>query len=221
MLERGTYSIIHPDVHIGKDTIIRDGAKLGIKPMKAPSSKRGIPKFLDPLYIGDNCRIGVDAIIYLGTRIGANTMIADQASIREEVKIGEGCIIGRQVVIEPNTVIGDRVRIASNCCLTTDMVIEDDVFMGVGVITANDNTMGRQKNPVYRGAHIKKGARIGSGVVLMPGVVIGEEAVVAAGSVVWYDVPDGVIVAGHPAEIVSDALKLDEIQRAIKEGYFG
>ena len=152
--------------------------------------------------------------------IGDRTMVADQARIREQVTIGDECIIGGQVVVEPNTVLGDRVRIASNCCLTTDMVIEDDVFFGVGVITANDNTMGRMKSPVYKGAHIKKRARIGSNATLLPAITIGEDAVVAAGSNVTKDVGDGMVVMGNPAVTVYEAGRLDEIQKLISEGGF-
>ena len=36
----------------------------------------------------------------------------------------------------------------------------------------------------------------------MPGVTIGENAVVAGGSVVTKDVPDNVVVAGVPARVV-------------------
>ena len=51
---------------------------------------------------------------------------------------------------------------------------------------------------------MKKGSRIGAGAVILPGVVIGEEGVVAAGSVVTRDVPPRVIVAGTPARHFRD-----------------
>lgn len=43
---------------------------------------------------------------------------------------------------------------------------------------------------------------IGSGVLIMPGVTIGNNVLVAAGSVVTKSIPDGIVVAGNPAKPV-------------------
>lgn len=51
---------------------------------------------------------------------------------------------------------------------------------------------------------IKKGAWIGSGSIILGGVTIGEDAAVAAGSVVTKDVPDRTIVAGNPAKMLKE-----------------
>jgi maltose O-acetyltransferase len=40
---------------------------------------------------------------------------------------------------------------------------------------------------------------IGGGAIILPGVTIGDDAIVAAGSVVTRDVPPGATVAGNPA----------------------
>jgi maltose O-acetyltransferase len=57
---------------------------------------------------------------------------------------------------------------------------------------------------------ILRAARIGGGAVLCPAVTIGENAVVGAGAVVTRDVPDGVIVAGNPAQVIGH-VPADEI----------
>jgi maltose O-acetyltransferase len=46
---------------------------------------------------------------------------------------------------------------------------------------------------------------IGAGVIVLPGADIGDEAVVAAGSIVRGEVPAGAIVAGNPAKVVKPA----------------
>ena len=51
---------------------------------------------------------------------------------------------------------------------------------------------------------IGKGVWIMPNVTIIPGVTIGDEAVVATGSVVTKDVPPRVLVAGVPAKIVKD-----------------
>ena len=47
------------------------------------------------------------------------------------------------------------------------------------------------------------GSRIGAGAVLLPGVEVGEDAFVAAGSVVTRDVPPRALVMGVPARVVA------------------
>jgi len=61
---------------------------------------------------------------------------------------------------------------------------------------------------------IRVGARcfIGGGSLVLPGVTIGDECIVAAGAVVFDDVPDRCIVAGNPARV---------IRRDIKVGPYG
>jgi acetyltransferase-like isoleucine patch superfamily enzyme len=49
---------------------------------------------------------------------------------------------------------------------------------------------------------IKKNAWIGANATILQGVTIGENAVVAAGSMVYKDVPDNVVVGGVPAKII-------------------
>jgi acetyltransferase-like isoleucine patch superfamily enzyme len=50
--------------------------------------------------------------------------------------------------------------------------------------------------------HIKKNVWIGANATILQGVTIGENSVVAAGSVVSNDVPDNVVVGGIPARII-------------------
>lgn len=88
------------------------------------------------------------------------------------------------------------------------VIIEDFVFFGHGVkILARghnyyllDNQ--RQHSVIEKPIHIKKGAWIASGSIVLGGVTIGENAVVGAGSIVTYDVPNNAVVTGNPAKII-------------------
>lgn len=53
-----------------------------------------------------------------------------------------------------------------------------------------------------RDIHVKKGVWMGSGVTVLGPAVIGENAVLAAGSLITGDVPANTIMAGHPARPV-------------------
>jgi acetyltransferase-like isoleucine patch superfamily enzyme len=64
-----------------------------------------------------------------------------------------------------------------------------------------------------RGATLRRACRIGGGAVLVPGVEVGEEAYVAAGSVVTRDVPPRAVVMGVPARAVRDVGDEDLLER--------
>ena len=49
---------------------------------------------------------------------------------------------------------------------------------------------------------VRRKAWIGAGAIILPGVTVGENAIVAAGTVVTKDVPDNAIVAGVPAKVL-------------------
>lgn len=54
---------------------------------------------------------------------------------------------------------------------------------------------------------------IGGGSTIMPGVHVGDESIVAAGAVVFEDVPPRSIVAGNPARIVRSDIKVGRFGR--------
>ncbi len=45
---------------------------------------------------------------------------------------------------------------------------------------------------------------IGGGAIICPGVTIGSQSVIGAGSVVTRDIPDGVLAAGNPCQVVRE-----------------
>jgi len=60
---------------------------------------------------------------------------------------------------------------------------------------------------VLEPVHIKRGAWIALNVVILPGVTIGENAIVATGSVVMKDVEPYTLVGGSPAKFIKDIPK--------------
>lgn len=54
---------------------------------------------------------------------------------------------------------------------------------------------------------------IGGTSVILPGVTIGDECVVGAGAVVFYDVPARSIVAGNPARVLRDEIEVGRFGR--------
>lgn len=54
---------------------------------------------------------------------------------------------------------------------------------------------------------------IGGGSTIMPGVTIGDESIVAAGAVVFDDIPPKSIVAGNPARVIRSDIRVGRFGR--------
>jgi UDP-2-acetamido-3-amino-2,3-dideoxy-glucuronate N-acetyltransferase len=198
----GHHVVIHPDTVVGNDVRIDDYASLGKVPMKAANSATTKEQELPPLTVGDVSIVGTGVVLYRGAAIDGKVLMADLCTIRENVTIGRGTIVGRGVTVENFCSVGRYCKLESECYITAYSTLEDRVFVAPGVVTSNDNYVGRtaERFKHFKGVTVKKGGRIGAGTVLLPGIVVGEDGLVAAGSVVTRDVPPRTIVMGSPAK---------------------
>ncbi len=205
-VEVGPNAVIYSGTRLGRGVRVAANAVLGQRPTKAKSSTLQVASDLPGLRIGDGTTIGVGAVVYAGTVIAEDCYIADGAQVRERCTVGRGVIIGHSATVENDCIIGDRTRIQTGAYITAHSVLEDDVFIAPMVTTTNDNFMGRTEArfSARKGVTAKKGSRIGANAVILPGVTIGQEAVVAAGSVVTKDVPPYSKVMGVPARVVGE-----------------
>jgi hypothetical protein len=198
----GHHVVIHPDTVVGDNVRVDDHAVLGKKPMKAANSATTSDEELPALTVGDLCIVGTGVVLYRGAAIDGRVLVADLATVRENVTIGRGTIVGRGVTVENFCAVGRYCKLESECYITAYSTLEDRVFVAPGVVTSNDNYVGRtaERFKHFRGVTARRGARIGAGAVILPGVEIGADALVAAGSVVTRDVPPHTIVRGSPAK---------------------
>lgn len=196
--------MLHAGVVVGARCRIEDGAIVGRVPVLGPesSSPRTEP---GPTTLEDGATVCAGAIVFAGARICSGAVVGDQAHVRERTTLGPGLLLGRGSALGSDVVTGSRVRIQTNVWLTSYTIVEDDVFVGPGVVTTNDDEMGRGRPAEeLRAPVLRRGCRIGGGAVLTPGVEVGEGAFVAAGAVVTRDVPPGTLVMGVPAAVVRE-----------------
>jgi len=138
----------------------------------------------------------------------------------EEIRAVFSDLLGRKVdesfsLIPPfyttggeNIRVGRNVFINQNCTMYDlgGIDIADDVMVGPNV---NIITSGHPIEPSQRRAFvtakpivIERNVWIAAGATIIGGVTVGENAVVAAGTVVTRDVPPNTLVAGNPARVI-------------------
>ncbi len=213
-------TVILGETVIGENTFIGDYVVIGfpkrrtLRKLLLNPPKHPVLSLLDNeskgARIGKNTIIRPFTTIYEDSVIGDNVETGHNVLIREETRIGSNTIVGTGTIIDGYTVIGNNVRIESGVYIPPKTIIEDNVFLGPRVVVTND------KYPVSKrlvGVVIRKGAVIGANTVLIAGVEVGEEAVVAAGSIVTRNVPPRTVVMGSPAKPVMTREEYEEKKR--------
>lgn len=136
------------------------------------------------VYIGAFCEIAVRAQTTFspvagGLKIGRRTQVGSSCNIRAcggRIDIGENCIIAQQVSL-----------VAANHEFRLGEIYRDLPW-----------------DAKRHGVTIGNNVWIGAGVCVLPGCTIGDNAIVAAGSVVTKDIPPNEIWGNIPARKLSD-----------------
>jgi len=104
--------------------------------------------------------------------------------------------------------VGRNVFINQNCTFYDlgGLDIADDVMIGpnVSIITTGHpiEPSQRRNGVVAKPIVIERNVWIAAGATIIGGVTVGENSVVAAGSVVTKDVPPNTLVGGNPARVI-------------------
>lgn len=144
-----------------------------------------------------------------------------QVSPHAEVELSKNLVLGRGTVISSYTkvkatggtlVTGERTRIATGCFLDAQsggLTIGRGVLIGPNcVLITSSYHHGTLGVPLEEQGFESKGTRIGDNVfigsnsAIMDGSDIGDDAIIAAGSVVSGTVAARSIVSGNPAKVI-------------------
>lgn len=104
--------------------------------------------------------------------------------------------------------VGSNVFINQNCTFYDlgGLDIGDDVMVGpnVSIITTGHsiNPCLRRTVTIGKPIVIEKNVWIAANAIIIGGVTVGENSVIAAGSVVTKDVPPNTLVGGNPAQVI-------------------
>lgn len=150
--------------------------------------------------------------------IGERTWIAENAMVIGESKIGNDCGVWFGVTIRGDVnyiKIGDRSNIQDGCIIHVDHSITENKDDGYPTIIGDDVTVGH--GVTLHGSQIGNACLIGMSATLLNGCEIGEESMVAAGSLVTQNkkFPPRSLIMGTPAKVVRP-LSEDEIANIYK-----
>ncbi len=138
----------------------------------------------------------------------------DRASTQALTQSGIQAIIPLNINYGPGVRFGDDCFLNFGCTLLAigGITIGDGAFIGPHCVLATEY---HPEDPATRHTLLTKpivigrNAWLGANVTVQAGVTIGENAIVAAGSVVTKDVPSNTVVAGTPAKMIR-MIKLPE-----------
>lgn len=141
-----------------------------------------------------NPRVVVEGRMLIGDRV---RLVSKPACLELFVGRGATLSIGRSSFINHGTSIAalERVEIGESATIGPHCMILDNDFHRL-------EPSRRQELPPSRPVVLEKNVWLGARVIVLAGVTIGENTVVAAGSVVSRNLPPNVLAGGMPARVI-------------------
>jgi acetyltransferase-like isoleucine patch superfamily enzyme len=141
-------------------------------------------------------KLGIGVVVGKDVQFEENVAVWNYVVIGDNTKIGDRTVMGSFVDIGKNVVVGKDCNIQAHVTISNGCIIGDNVFIAPNTSLLNDRY---PKSELLTPVTVKNGAIIGGGVTILPNVIVGENAVVAGGSVVTKDVAANTVVMGVPA----------------------
>ena len=137
---------IYPNVHIGKNTIIRSGAKIGGVgfEFKHYGDESLSVRHLGGVEIGEHVEIQNNSCVDKAVYPWDDTIIGNHVKIDNLVHIAHGVKIGANTMIVANTGIGGRTVIGSNSWIGFGAIVRnglnigDDARVNMGAVVTKD-----------------------------------------------------------------------------------
>ncbi|MBX9689513.1 MAG: bifunctional UDP-N-acetylglucosamine diphosphorylase/glucosamine-1-phosphate N-acetyltransferase GlmU [Candidatus Obscuribacterales bacterium] len=181
---------IAPEVRIGQESRILPGCyitgdvEIGKACVIGPNTQ-----ISGPAKIGDRSIVSQSQVT--NSEIASDCRVGPFAHLRDRAVISSQCRIGNFVEIKKSK-IGKESNV-SHLSYIGDATLGSEVNIGAGTITANYDRLSGKKSITAIGDK----SSTGSNSVLVAPVILGDNAMVAAGSVITKDVPDGALAVAR------------------------
>ena len=121
--------------------------------------------------------------VRLGTVVDPSAIVSDAAALSPGL------------IVTPFCSIASQARVGVNVAINTKSIVGHDIVVGDHAVISS---------MVNIGGACTVGARtyIGMGAQIKEGLHMGSDVIIGMGSVVYSDLPDGVIALGNPARVV-------------------
>ena len=184
---------IDSDVSIGADTVIGPFSQILGKTRIGENCSVGACSIVEESEIGDEVEIG--AFTYVGaSRVEHGAKIGPFARLRFGNEVAAGAHVGNFVELK-NARMGAGAK-ANHLAYLGDAEIGAQSNIGAGTITCNYDGTHKHKTTVGRGAFV------GSNSTLVAPVEVGDDAYLAAGSVITEAVPPDALALGRARQVV-------------------
>ena len=149
----------------------------------------------------------------------------EQIALRQELMTALFKSVGKEVWIEPDfrCEFGKNISIEDHVYINFGGIILDcaEVFIGantligpnLGIYAVNHAIDAAERirgGCIGKPVHIGKNVWLGGDVKILAGVTIGDHAIIGAGSIVTKDIPENVIAAGNPCQVIREITEADK-----------
>ncbi|WP_192022375.1 acyltransferase [Shewanella sp. WPAGA9] len=140
------------------------------------------------VHLGDKVSIGYNK----APKYGNGEILLQARRVEAKINIGSGTMTSNNISI----IACSEISIGMNCQIGDQVAIYDCDFHEINPDTRNDSA--GEVDSVKIGNNVWLGSR----VMILKGVSIGDNSVVAAGSIVTKSIPSNCLSAGSPAKVI-------------------
>jgi len=174
---------VEPTVRVGRDSVLRPMTVLSGSTTLGEDCVVGPMAQLHDVRAGDRVRIG--ASLLTDSELADDVEVGAWVRVRPGSQLDQGVYLGTHAEVK-NSRVGAGTRIG-HFSAVLDSQLGRNVNIGAGTVTCNYD--GEQKH----GTVIGDGVFVGTDSILVAPLRIGDDAYIAAGSVITRDVPEGAL----------------------------
>lgn len=201
-------TFVEPTVTIAADTTIGPNVNLRGTTVIGPNCHIEAGCVLTNTYVAEGCHIKPYSVL-TDSRVESHSQVGPFAHMRPGSHIGPKARVGNFVELK-NARLGEGTK-ANHLSYLGDATLGSHVNIGCGTITCNYD--GYEKHHTV----IEDGVFVGSDTQLVAPVRVGKDAVIAAGTTVTKDVPEGALALSRVPQVNKAGYREKKRQQQIRK----